>query len=89
MLYKINEACEIEKNEDDDDYIVLLGENIWIVNQSAGEILQYFKDRPTTKDDFILLLTEKYSLSENEVLDVMEIFEEFRLRDIICEVGKS
>ena len=50
MMYKIADGCEIEKNQDDDDYIVMSGEDMLIINQSAGIILDYIKKNPSTDD---------------------------------------
>lgn len=86
-MLRINLECEFEQisDRDDDDFIIVYRDSVFIVNNIAGEILKYIKNNKV-KDvkQIISFLANEYNIDKKMIEeDIKECLETFMSKAII------
>lgn len=82
---KLNNKCKLEKNDVEDEYLLSFENNIIIINESAGIILDYISNQSASRHDLFLYLKGIYDITEENMIEVDNIINEFKTKNIIIE----
>lgn len=84
---RINKMCNVDKITDaqNDDYVVVFEDSIYIVNGTGGEIFRVLLEMgECNEEDIIVYICNEYNIEKkNAEKDVRDFISEFVKKDII------